>query len=105
MPLLETKNSLQFILQLTEIDLWKYELLILEDMKMRKSFSKKEFLKKNENPFQERMFSKNMKFLSGKGIYQKKPKKSFTGKDFLFFWENPFPERIFSFLADIFMSI
>ena len=39
------ENSLQFILQLTEIDLWKFQLLILEeDMKMRKSFSGKEFL-------------------------------------------------------------
>ena len=40
------ENSLQFILQLTEIDLWKFELLILleEDMKMKKSFSRKEFL-------------------------------------------------------------
>ena len=41
------ENSLQFILQLTDIDLWKFELLILEeDMKMRKSFSGKEFLLK-----------------------------------------------------------
>ena len=39
------ENSLQFILQLAEIDLWKFELLILEeDMKMIKSFSGKEFL-------------------------------------------------------------
>ena len=45
------ENSLQFILQLTEIDLWKYELLILEDMKMRKSFSEKEFLKKTWKTF------------------------------------------------------
>ena len=45
------ENSLQFILQLTEIDLWKYELLISEDMKMRKSFSKKEILKKTWKSF------------------------------------------------------
>ena len=45
------ENSIQFILQLTEIDLWKYELLILEDMKMRKSFSKKEFLEKTWKSF------------------------------------------------------
>ena len=42
------ENSLQFILQLTELDLWKFELPILEeDMKMTKSFS----------PFPERIFA------------------------------------------------
>ena len=64
------ENSLQFILQLTEIDLWKYELLILEDMKMRKSFSEEKFLKKN------------MKILSRKGC-SLKTWNSFPGKEFI----------------------
>ena len=83
------ENGIQFILQLTELGLWKSELPVLEqDMKMRKSFTEKKILV----------------FL----------RKSFTEKKILVFWENPLRERkflflgtagFFSLLADFFMSI
>ena len=109
------ENSLQFILQLTEIGLWKSELLILEqDMKMGKSFTGKDFLKKTRKTFPGKDFLKKMRiFFPGKKIlvFWENP---FRERKFSFFWENPFPERFFSFscapgffslLADFFMSI
>ena len=65
------ENSLQFILQLTEIGLWKSELLILEqDMKMGKSFTGKDFLKKTRKTFPGKDFLKKTRIF-------------FPGKDFL----------------------
>ena len=115
MPLLEMENSIQFILQLTEIGLWKSELLILEqDMKMRKSFTEKKILVFLRKSFTEK---KILVFLR-KSFTEKKIlvfwENPLRERKFSFFWENPFPERFFSFsgaagffslLADFFMSI
>ena len=82
------KISFQFILQLTEIGLWKYGLLTLEDKKMRKSFCEKEFSQKTWKSFAGKDFLYKNEILPGKKFLKKKdPKNYFTKRIFFFFFK------------------